>query len=360
MKKGLKLSLKKSDYCKAARRLRILNIVTNDTDSHKPLVSIIVPMFNEERYIKTLIDSINDQNYPRDKIEIAIVDGQSTDGSRQLVQKLAASDNRIKLLNNPRRKTPAALNIGVKASNGEIVIILGAHSTVHKDFVKKNVETMQKRSVVCTGGRIINMGHTFLQRLVGTAMSTRFGMGSAPYRYSKKAKNVDTVMYGAYARKLFDEVGYFEEQRIISEDAEFNWRVRKAGYDIIFNPEIISYYYPRDTFGKLIKQFFRYGILRVNVLKKHRTGLNTFHILPPLYVLLLALLLIGGIFNTSLYLVAAGIVLIHFLAGVISGIVNIREKFVVAVALLPLVYMCMHISWGLGFFYGLFKKPNMK
>jgi len=328
--------------------------------NNNPLVSIIIPMYNEEKYIKTLIDSINDQDYPREKIEIAVVDGRSTDGSKELVRNLATSDDRIVLLDNPDQKTPAALNIGIKSSKGYIVIILGAHSTVAKDFVRKNVETMQRNNVLCTGGSIINRGHTLLQRLIGIAMSTRFGMGSAPYRYSKRMKSVDTVMYGAYARSLFDEVGFFDETRVISEDAELNWRIRQAGYDILFNPEIVSYYYPRDSFGKLIKQFFRYGILRVNVLKKHRNGLNTFHVLPPLYVLLLIGMLIGGIFSTSFIYIAAAMVLIHFLAGVVSALVNTREKYFLAVILLPLIYMCMHFSWGVGFFYGLFQKQKIK
>jgi cellulose synthase/poly-beta-1,6-N-acetylglucosamine synthase-like glycosyltransferase len=334
---------------------------TLESEMHtNPLVSIVIPMYNEEKYISTLIDSINALDYPPEKIEIIIVDGRSTDGSRELVYELTKAESRIKLLDNPAQKTPSGLNVGVKGSSGEVVIILGAHSTLHKDFVTKNVDTIRQENVVCAGGRIVNRGHTYFQRLVGIAMSTRFGMGSAPYRYSKKVKSVDTVMFGAYDRNIFDEIGFFEEKRVISEDAEFNWRIRQAGYTIVFNPEIISYYYPRDTFGKLIKQFFRYGILRVNVLKKHRTGVNRFHILPPLYVLFLLVLIIGGFFNTSLLLIAGGIILLHFLVGAVSAALNVRERFILSLFILPLVYMSMHFSWGMGFFYGIFKKQKIK
>jgi cellulose synthase/poly-beta-1,6-N-acetylglucosamine synthase-like glycosyltransferase len=328
--------------------------------NNQPLVSIVIPMYNEARYITTLIDSINALDYPHEKVEILIVDGQSTDGSRELVRELSGTDTRIKLLDNPARKTPSGLNIGVRGSSGEVIIILGAHSTLDKDFVKKNVETMRQENVVCTGGTIINRGHTFFQRLVGIAMSTPFGMGSAPYRYSKKMKNVDTVMFGAYTRTVFDEIGLFEETRLISEDAELNWRIRQAGYNIVFNPEIISYYYPRDSFGKLIKQFFRYGILRVNVLKKHRTGVNRFHILPPIYVFFLIMLILGGFLNTSLLLLAGGIIFVHYLAGVVSSVLNARERYPLALLILPFIYMSMHFSWGLGFFYGLLKKQKIK
>ena len=136
---------------------------------------------------------------------------------------------------------------------------------------------MQSMNVCCVGGTQINTGDTFLQRAIGYAMGSRYGIPSAPYRFNKKPRFVDTVVYAAYAKELFDQIGYFDEELHISEDAEFNWRIRQTGHKIWYTPEIVSYYYPRKDLRLLAKQFFNYGILRVNVIKKHGDAVKLLH-----------------------------------------------------------------------------------
>ncbi len=232
-----------------------------------PLVSVVIPMYNEVDNIIQCLDSINSQDYAIEKIEICVVDGESTDGSGELVLEYAKTHANVKLLSNPDRFTPKSLNIGIKAAEGEVVIILGAHTKVRKDFVSKNIEKMRDKSVLCVGGTQINKGDSYIQQAIGNAMGSPFGIMSAPYRFKKTSGYVDTVVYAAYHRSLFDKVGYFDEKKPISEDAEFNWRIRKAGYKIYFSPDIISYYFPRKNLKRLLNQFFRYGIFRVNVVK---------------------------------------------------------------------------------------------
>jgi len=212
-----------------------------------PLVSIVIPMLNEMEAIERCIRSILQQDYPQDKLEIVVVDGMSTDGSREKVMELARQHPSIRLYDNPAQRTPVALNIGARNATGEVVIILGAHTTIKHDFVRYNIHYMHTLDVKCVGGTQINVGDTFKQRAIGYAMGSAFGIPSAPYRFFPKKRFVDTVVYAAYKKELFEEVGYFDEELHISEDAEFNWRIRKAGYKIFYTPEIVSYYYPRKN-----------------------------------------------------------------------------------------------------------------
>jgi len=321
-----------------------------------PLVSFVIPMLNEAAAITRCISSILEQSYPAGRIEIVVVDGLSTDGSRAEVEALARKHPNIRLFDNPEKRTPRSLNIGIQNSRGEVVIILGAHTRIDNEFVALNIRYMREMGVKCTGGTQINTGDTYWQRAIGLGMGSRFGIPSAPYRYDKRKRFVDTVVYAAYARELFDEVGYFDEELHISEDAELNWRIRKAGYRIFFTPEIISYYYPRATLGRLARQFFNYGILRVNVIKKHHDAVKPVHLVPPLFVLATLLLAAAALrwpaAGRALFAIWAAYGL--FLA--VAAVSTCREeKSWSCLPALPAVFLTMQIAWGLGFLAGLFK-----
>ncbi len=327
----------------------------NSTEKENlPLVSIVIPMYNEERNIERCIRSIQRQDYPQEKIEIVVVDGDSTDGSREKVVRLAAQFSNIRLLSNPKRKTPSSLNVGIKNSSGEVVIILGAHTEIKEDFVSQNIRLMQEKNVKCTGGTQINVGENFMQRAIGYAMGHPFGLASAPYRYGKKEKFVDTVVYAAYRRELFDEVGYFDEDLFISEDAELNWRIRQAGYKIFYSPKIVSYYYPRKTVGRLINQLFRYGILRVNVIKKHFNAIKFMHLVPPAFALITILLVIAGLFNSMFFIPLAGLWGLYLTFALISSFHICLNKGFRYFFILPILFAAMHLSWGVGFLVGIF------
>jgi glycosyltransferase involved in cell wall biosynthesis len=313
-------------------------------------------MLNEKGAIQRCIESILDQTYPTDFLEIVIVDGMSSDGSRQIVDKLSQQHSNIKLVDNPQKRTPNALNIGIKNSSGDVVIILGAHTRIDTNFVHFNIKYMQDKNVKCTGGTQKNVGDTFLQQAIGVAMGSKFGIPSAPYRFQRKAGFVDTVVYAAYDKSLFDEIGLFDETLYISEDAELNWRIRKAGYQIYFSPDIQSYYYPRRNLRTLFKQFFNYGILRVNVIKKHIDAVTGIHLIPPALLVVSTLLLILGFLNPVFLKVLAGICAFYFVYLLFGSTeTTIKEKRPVLLFILPAIFFTMHISWGLGFLVGLYK-----
>jgi cellulose synthase/poly-beta-1,6-N-acetylglucosamine synthase-like glycosyltransferase len=315
--------------------------------------SIVIPTYNEEDYIENCVNSILIQEYDQSLIEILIVDGNSTDSTRNIVQELIRKNENIRLLDNPVSKTPHALNIGAKNSSGDVVIILGAHTEIDKNFVKYNNQFLQEKGVKVTGGTQENVGTTYIQKLIGKVMQMPFAMGSANYRWSKKEQFVDTVVYAAYRRELFDELGYFEENFTISEDAEFNWRIRNAGHRIFYSPKIKSYYYPRSSLKRFFKQIFRYGILRVNVLKKHINSIKLLHIIPPLFVISIVSILILSLFYPVFWNVIFLFLAAYFLVSFLSVIFNPIVKSIDLYLLLPLLIFVMHFSWGLGFLIGL-------
>ncbi|NOZ60174.1 MAG: glycosyltransferase family 2 protein [Calditrichaeota bacterium] len=323
-------------------------------DNNLPLVSIVIPMYNEAGNIERCIGSIQGQNYPQEKIEIIVVDGNSSDGSREKVLSLAKNHFTIRLLTNPKRKTPSSLNMGIKNASGEVVIILGAHTKIKEDFVSQNIRLMKEMNIKCVGGTQINVGENFMQRAIGYAMGHPFGLASAPYRYGKKEKFVDTVVYAAYRKELFDEVGYFDEDLFISEDAELNWRIRQAGYKIFYSPKIVSYYYPRKTMGKLINQLFRYGILRVNVIKKHLKAIKLMHLIPPAFALATIVFLIAGIFKPFFLVPLAAIWGLYLVLAFISSLQISLEKGFQYFSILPIIFTTIHLSWGIGFLWGIF------
>ncbi|NLP11159.1 glycosyltransferase family 2 protein [bacterium] len=321
-----------------------------------PLVSIVIPMLNEISAIERCIRSIKEQDYPQDRIEILVVDGLSTDGSRERVLEMAKAAGNLRLLDNPAKRTPISLNLGAKNSRGEVVIILGAHTRIKSDFVRLNIHYLQTLKVPCVGGTQINTGDTFMQTAIGYAMGSRFGIPSAPYRFDKKARFVDTVVYAAYKKELFEQVGYFDEELHIAEDAEFNWRIRRAGHKIYFTPDIVSYYYPRKNLVQLAKQFFNYGILRVNVVKKHGNAVKLLHLIPPSFLLISLLLAGWGLWQPAAWRMLAGLWLVYALYVAAASFITARQNHTIAMILvLPLVFMVMQISWAAGFLTGIVK-----
>lgn len=315
--------------------------------------SIVIPCLNEKNYIPKCLDSILEQDYDLNLVEIIIVDGNSEDGTLDVIEGYKKKFKSLSVYSNPIKKTPRSLNIGIKNSKNEVVVILSAHAKIDKNFIKYNNHYLHEKNVKVTGGTQFNIGLSYVQNLVGTAMEMPFAMASAAYRWSKKEQFVDTVVYAAYKRELFEELGYFEEKFTISEDAEFNWRIRQAGYEIFYSPKIISYYYPRNSVIKFLKQMFRYGILRVNVLKKHKDSVKLIHLIPSSFVIVYLFLLFLGLDNTIeikyfLYLIA-----LHLGVGILTSLTKLFPKKMAYLPTLPLLIFLMHSAWGIGFLVGM-------
>ncbi|GAW94003.1 glycosyltransferase family 2 protein [Calderihabitans maritimus] len=320
----------------------------------RPLVSIVIPTYNEENYIARCLQSLLKQTYPAACYELVVVDGCSTDRTVEVVEEKAAGcPVEVRLLSNERRVTPVALNMGIKEARGEVVIILSGHAYVAEDFIEKCVEYLDRTGASCVGGPLETVGEGFMARYISQALSSPFGVGNARFRFSKRAQPVDTVAYGAYRREVFEKIGLFDERLIRNQDIEFNYRLRRQGGLIYMTPEIRSYYVSRRDLISFVKQSFGNGMWNVYTWFLHRNSLSWRHFVPAAFVasLLLGLVLLPG-FPWLLWFVAGS----YISAALVSSlIIAFREKDWLSFFVLPWIFACLHLSYGAGTLYGLLR-----
>lgn len=325
-----------------------------------PKVSIIIPCRNEERYIRKNIESILEQDYTGE-IEVIIVDGMSTDETRNLVSEF--EDTRVKLIDNKAQFTPHALNLGVKNATGDIFIILGGHAFLTPEFVRLNVKILlEDNSVGCAGGQILNIHENKSSEFISKAMSSPFGVGNATFRTGGKPGYVDTVAFGAYWKRIHDEIGGFDEDLVRNQDDEYNYKVSKAGYKIYFDPSIISNYYVRGSYSKLYRQYYQYGYWKVYVNKKHKTITTIRQMIPLFFVLGLLGGAILSLIIPYFWLVFLSGLGPYLILSILSGI-RVGNSFLEGLKIAP-VFPLLHFSYGLGYLVGIVhfilfnKKPS--
>ena len=274
----------------------ITNCLGNEplTLPEHPLVSIIIPALNEERYIVPLLESLSGQDYGAERLEVLVADGGSTDATRVLIAGFVSPFARLEVVDNPRRVTAAGLNAGMDQASGDCWIILGAHSFVRPDFVRQSVAALRRTGAACVGGPIETIGHGPTGRAIAAAMSTPVGVGNARFRYSNEEAEVDTVPFGCYHRKVWEVVGRFDEDIPAADDDNYNARVREAGGRIVLVPEIRSTYYARDSYRELGRQYFGYGQAKGILLRRGRR-LEPRHFVPASAVAGGLLLLVSGL-----------------------------------------------------------------
>ena len=317
-----------------------------------PNVSITIPSRNEEKYIEKCINSIVNSNYPQDKIKIFVCDGLSTDNTREIVSKLSNKHSNIELIDNEKQTTPFALNLGLKASNCAIKIILGAHAEIDKYFIKNNVSVLNDYPEVgCAGGIIQNVYENESAETIGLAMSSSFGVGNAHFRTGNKNGFVDTVAFGAYRKEVFEKIGYFDEDLIRNQDDEFNFRLLINGFKIYLNSNIKSKYYVRASFSKLYKQYYQYGYWKVYVNKKHKAVTSIRQLVPLFFVLFLFL----GFTLSFFHWVLGSLFSLGILAYIVLAIVFASQKSNSFEKMMGIAYtfFLLHFSYGLGYLVGI-------
>ncbi len=220
-------------------------------------VSVIIPCRNEEKYISKCIESVVNSDYPQNRLEVLISDGLSNDKTQEIIKHFIHTYPYIKLLINKKKTTPHALNLGIKNSNGGVVIILGAHAEIQSDYISNCVELLNKNtSVGCVGGHMENIYEDKRSKVISLAMSSVFGVGNAHFRTGNKEGYVDTVAFGAYKRDVLDKIGLFDEELTRNQDDELNYRLIKAGAKIYLSKDIKSKYYVRAAYDKLFRQYY--------------------------------------------------------------------------------------------------------
>jgi len=321
-----------------------------------PFVSILIVVYNEERYIEKCIGSILTQDYPKNKYELIIIDGLSTDNTRSIIKQIINSNlTKIRLIDNPKKILATGWNIGVKQAKGEVIIRIDAHSYVANNFIKTNIEYLDKiKDADCVGGIIESVNDSFMGKVISLAMSSPFGVGSARFRTGGYEGYVDTVAYGAYRKRIFDEIGLFDEKLVRNQDDEFNYRLIKSGGKIFLTPKIKSYYYPRSSLNKLWKQYYQYGYWKVRVIQKHKLPASLRHLVPVTFVLSLigsgCFALFSKIGISLLFLLLST----YLLTSCIFSVKIALKKGLIFLPILPLTFACLHLSYGIGFLQGIF------
>lgn len=328
-------------------------------------VVVSIPCFNEEKYIFKCLNSIVNSSYPKGLLDVYVVDGMSTDNTVSIINEFTSKYSYIHLLTNVKRITPVSINMGLKAKNADVKILLGAHSEIDSDFITNSVSNLHDIiDAGCVGGIIYNVNENKVANLVAIAMSSPFGVGNARFRTGGKDGYVDTVAFGAYRKTVFDEIGYFDEDLVRNQDDEFNYRLIKAGYKIWFTNTIQSKYYVRSSFKKLSKQYYQYGYWKVFVSKRYNNLTSWRQLAPPVMVLTLISLALVSILSVLVFQLFVFTFSFYLLTGLLIGIrktKNLKSSLGVL-----MVFLILHFSYGLGYLKGIFdfiilnKKPTDK
>jgi succinoglycan biosynthesis protein ExoA len=320
------------------------------------LVSVIIPCYNERDTIGLLLQAIEAQTYPLDRMEVVIADGMSEDGTRDVVTTYAQTHPKlsIRLVDNPDRIIPAALNRAIDAAQGDVIVRLDAHSIPRPDYVERCVEIMAETGAANVGGcwEIQPSDKRWISKSIAVAAANWLGAGDARYRISGQPGEVDTVPFGAYRREWIQRVGPFDETLLTNEDYEFNVRLRKAGGIIWFDPSIRSIYFSRAGLISLARQYWRYGYWKARMLRRYPGSLRLRQALPFLFVLTLLVFIIAVPFiSLAGLLLSIQLTLYVGITGVAGLLEAFRRQDLALLIGFPLAIWTMHIAWGTAFLW---------
>ena len=312
-------------------------------------VSIIITARNEEKYLPMLFEDILNQTYPLQSTEVVLMDSNSTDNTRKLMEEFKNNNERlsVQVVTNERQIQAAGFNEGVKHATGDVVLKIDAHSRIPQDFVQKNVNEIIAGAYVCGGNRptVVDSDDDFSKTL-HIVEESALGSSIANYRKSNVKRKVNSIFHGMYRKEVFEKVGIADERLLRTEDNEFHYRVRKAGYDIIFNPEIESYQYIRPTFTKMIQQKFANGYWIGLTSHVCRDCLSLFHFGPGVFVSTLLVLMILTPISFAPLLTVFGLYLLAVLGLSIFEIS--KQKYNHTLLLIPFIMIAVHFAYGIG------------
>lgn len=326
-----------------------------------PLVSVIVPCLNEVETIGLLLDALAGQAYPRDRMEVVIADGMSDDGTRARISRfvLEHPEMDVRVVDNPAKVIPVALNRALAVSRGEIVIRMDAHAVPLPDHLGRCVSALREGRGDCVGGvlEVRARGTGRFARSIAVAVSHPVGVGDARHRYSGRAGPVDSVPFVGFRRELVDRVGTFDESLHANQDFEFNYRVRRSGGRVWLDPSIRTVYFCRPTLGALARQYRRYGSWKVRMLRRepqNRRSLRWRQALPPAFVAALAGLAAASAGSRSARrALSAQIGLYGAVLAAAGAHAGWRERRPAHLVGVPAAIAVMQLSWGAGFLWSL-------
>jgi glycosyltransferase involved in cell wall biosynthesis len=313
------------------------------------MVSVVIPCRNEVKAIEGTVKAILASDYP--EIEILVVDGMSDDGTREVLDRLCATEPRVRRIDNPKKLTPFAFNLGVKNARGAYIQIVGSRNVMARDYISllvKNIEA--DPAVACVGGDYQHVSDSKMGRWISLAMESRFGMGVGNYRTMRGDCYVDTVGVPLYKASVFLEVGYFDEQLTRNQDDEFNFRLTERGLKIKYVHNAKVTYLVRGSVKKAFHQFSQYGYFKVFVNKKHRAITTGRQLVPAAFLAFWMLGIPLALFFPQVAWLLLVVAALYIFTGLITAGRGLGIKDRVAVLG---TCLALHLGYGLGYWQGI-------
>ena len=327
-------------------------------------VSIICPVYNEEKFIDRCILSIVAQDYPKDSLEVLFIDGRSTDKTRAIIEKYTKEYSYIRLLDNPQQVVPYALNKGVEASKGEVVMRIDGHCVYPTNYVSELVHYLYELEADNVGGvwNTQPAKETAICQAIALASSHPFGVGGSMHKIgASEIMETDTVPFGCYKREVFEKAGLFDTELVRNQDDEFNGRLLNKGGKIFLIPQVIINYTARDSLKKMRHMYYQYGLYKPLVNKKLGSPATTRQFFPLLFLLGLVVGGLLSLFSLWIRYVYVAVLLLYLLVGLVVGAMGaIRTHKPVITLLMPWVFFNIHVSYGYGYLKGIFKVMSGK
>jgi len=321
----------------------------------RPFVSIVVPCRNEAGYIEQMLDSMLANEYPRDRLEVLIVDGMSDDGTREVIAQYARRHPEIQLIDNPKRTTPRALNLGISRARGRIIMRMDVHAAYPPNYIADLVDCLERTGADSVGAswRTQPGDATVMAGAIAAALGHPFSIGNAHYRMgAEQLREVNTVQCGCYRRDVFDRLGMFDEDLLRSQDSEFTFRVLKAGGRVLLEPKVVALYYTRAGLGKLWRMFLQYGYFKPLVARKVGAVMTGRQVVPAVFLTTVGLAALFapwfGLARGLLVLTMGAYVAADL---VVAAMVARRRGMRIGIAS-SVVFPAIHLAFGAGYLRG--------
>lgn len=318
------------------------------------IVSVVMPVYNEEKYIGKCIDSLLLQDYPKENMEWIFVDGCSKDKTVEILEKYQYKyPELIKIFNNPQKIVPYAMNIGIEASCGKYIVRLDAHANYATDYISKCIYYLENTDAENVGGVAETKANGFMGNTIAKMLSSKFGVGNSQFRTNGESGYVDTVPFGAFKREVFSKYGGYDERLVRNQDNEMNFRIRKNGGKIYLSRDIHLSYYCRDSIKGISTMAKKNGMWNIITMKLCPGSMGVRHFIPFLFVISVLGLVILGMVHSVFWMLLGLELALYFILDILFSIKqasNIKEFFT-----LIMLFPIFHVSYGIGSMIGITK-----
>ena len=319
-------------------------------------LSICIIAYNEENFLPRLLEDIKSQEYPHEYTEVVLIDGMSQDKTKAIMEAFKAEDNgfyNVQVLDNPKRIQAAGWNVAVDNFTGDVLSRIDAHTHIPSDFSRKVMADIEQGENVVGGKRpcLVESDSKWAKMLLSTE-NALFGSSINSSRRSETKTYINTMFHASYRREVFEKVGHFNEKLIRTEDNEMHYRIREAGYKLLYDPEIVSYQYARSSLKRMIKQKFGNGYWIGQTVKVCPRCLSLYHFVPLAFVLAIIVTSVIAVFGFPwLSLIMWGLYGLFAFVSMIIAMIN--DGFSFAMLLMPAIFLVLHVSYGIGTLCGL-------